>query len=383
MSGEEAVVENVETNAEVVENVEVTEVVETSEDSSEVSIESVNEIPDEELDAFLAKSIEADAEALMSEQPPSEASEQAEPVGEAEVQEAESEEEAEASDSEESEETTVNYEEVYKQLFDTPFKANGREIQIDSVDEAIQLMQKGLGYNKDMAELKPYKKAMNVLKKRDALDPEKLDFLLDVAEGKPEAIAKLLQDKDLNPYDIDIEAGNSYESTYEDTESVDTLNEIFNSIESGDAKLRTLQLFSGNTAWDTESRARIYQEPESVRLLHEQVADGTFDTIMSVVDKKRALGQLTTTNDLDAYNMVGNELANQGKLGVPNTPTESSTQTRPISKNKNQVAQKKKAAGAPRNAPSNVPNTETFNPATATDEEVEKFLQDHLRNSAG
>jgi hypothetical protein len=295
-------------------------------------------------------------------------------VGEAEAQEAES-----AEDGEES--VPVNFEEVYQELFGTPFKASGREIQIDNVEEAKRLIQQGFDYSQKMNKFAPYKKAMNLLEKRDALNPEKLDFLLDVAEGKPEAISKLLKDQNVDPYDIDVDAGDNYVSEYQDTEASDEILDMLDRV-SDSARSTALNILTvSENSWDEQSKqAIIANASQAIPVLTKQMESGQFDTIMSEVTKKRALGELNNISDLDAYNMVGAELSKQGRLGVPNTPNDSTTQTRPKQKVDVQT-KRKKAAGAPRKAASNVPPAQSFNPATATEAELEKFIQSHLRNS--
>src|SRR5690606_29540484 len=72
---------------------------------------------------------------------------------------------------------SVDYEAEYKRLL-TPFKANGREIQVKSVDDAIQLMQMGANYNKKMAALKPNLKLMKMLQNNNLLTEDKLSFFI-------------------------------------------------------------------------------------------------------------------------------------------------------------------------------------------------------------
>lgn len=275
----------------------------------------------------------------------------------------------------------IDYKAFHDELF-APIKANGREVTISNVDEARRLMQQGLGYNKNMKELKPFKKAMNLLKKREALDPEKLNFLLDVSEGKPEAIAKLLKDTNIQPIDIDME-GDEYKSTYEDTEALDTFNEILESIESSEAKVQTLEILSSG-GWDKQSKEILYAQPQNILRLHAQIQDGAYAKIMGEVVKRQALGELAGVSDLEAYNLVGTELTEQGKLGVPNTPngSNSSSKQKKQSNNQAQKQKRKKASGAPRRAASNQLSADTFNPATASEEELDAFIQSHLKKAA-
>lgn len=359
-----------ESHAETAEMPEVPEVAESPEET-QVSLGDVHSMSDEELETFLFNAPSSD---LSVEEPFIEASEQAEPVEEAEDEIIEEEEESSES---------VNYKDVYEQLFNTPFKASGREIQVSTIEEARRLMQQGFDYHKKMQDMKPFNKALNVLRDRDALDPEKLSFLLDISEGKPEAIAKLLQDKELDPYQINVEEGDNYVSSYEETpEEVERVREIFNNMESGDSKLKAIKLFS-DTGMDKKSQRKLYEEPEAILILKQHMDTGIYDKVMAEVDKQRALGNYYGVPDIDAYNDVGNKLTSQGKLGVPNTPTESTVSTQPKAQpNANQNDKRRKAAGAPRRAPNTVPTANAFNPATATDAEIDKFLEDQLRRAA-
>ena len=263
-----------------------------------------------------------------------------------------------------------------------PFKANGREMSVDNVAEALQLMKLGAGYHKDKEAEAPYKKALKVLKARNITDPETLSFLLDLQEGKPEAIAKLLKDQNINPIDIDVTDGDNYESDFEDTSELDTVTEVLESIPSGEEKIKTLAILgaSNRGGWDQSSKDYLFAHPESIKVLHEQVTNGQFDKITAVVDKRRALGQMLDLTYLKAYDKVGAELAtNQGNSGIPKKSNESNTTSQKAKGNEAREEARRKAGGAPRSAPSNVPNAETFNPATATMEEVNKFIEDQQK----
>ena len=96
----------------------------------------------------------------------------------------------------------INYQAEYERLL-TPFKANGRQMQVHSVDDAMQLMQMGANYNKKMAGLKPNLKLMKMLEKNDLLNEEKLSFLIDLQTKDPAAIARFIKDSEVDPLDID------------------------------------------------------------------------------------------------------------------------------------------------------------------------------------
>jgi len=384
--------QSVDTSAEVVENAEKPEVTVAGEKSPALSLADVHSADDSELDALLFKeftnsSVDNDDEDTVEVHASLDKEELDDSEELAEEVELDAPKEVDASEGEEEEEDleeeeAVDYKAFHEEFF-APFKANGKQYTVDNMAEARTLIQKGLGYHKNMEELKPFKKAMNVLKSRGGLSPERLDFLLDIAEGKPEALAKHIKDLEIDPYDINVDDGEQYVSQYKDTEAVDQFNEILDSLAPGDAKVATLEILSSK-GWDQSSKNMLYTNPQNILELNRQIQDGTYSKITTVLDKKRALGELVGVDDLEAYNRVGTELQNQGKLGVPSKPNESTNTSKPAKQvSKTVTDNRKKAGGAPRSAPSNVPTAEKFTPATATEEELDKFLEDHLRRSAG
>ena len=75
--------------------------------------------------------------------------------------------------------SAIDYEVEYKRLL-APFKANGREISVKSVDDAVTLMQMGANYNKKMAALKPSLKLMKLLENNGLLSEEKISYLIEI-----------------------------------------------------------------------------------------------------------------------------------------------------------------------------------------------------------
>lgn len=78
-----------------------------------------------------------------------------------------------------------------------PFKAGGKEVQVRNLDEARSLMQKGVDYTRKMQALKPRIAQLRVLEQANMLDGN-MDFAIDLFNGKPEAIAKLIKDKGID-----------------------------------------------------------------------------------------------------------------------------------------------------------------------------------------
>ena len=115
--------------------------------------------------------------------------------------ETDDEEKADDSEEDNSEKDSLDSEEikVAKSFFDkvtAPFKANGRQMQIEDADDVIRLMQMGANYNKKMAGLKPALKMVKMLERNKLLDEDRLNFLIDLDKKDPTAIAKFLKDSD-------------------------------------------------------------------------------------------------------------------------------------------------------------------------------------------
>lgn len=223
-------------------------------------------------------------------------------------------------------EQVVDYKAEYEKLL-APFKANGMEMQAQSVDDAIQLMQMGAGFHKKMAALKPAMRQMKLLEKHDLLDDEKLNYLIDLSKKNPEAIQKLLKDSNIDPLDIDVKADNNYKPTsrkVSDTEIA--LDEVLNDIRETPTFQRTLNVVSSE--WDESSQNAIATEPQIITTINGHMQDGTFDAVMQRVEYERSLGRLKGVSDIQAYMQTGNAMADEGKLQRAGAPQ---TQVSPVS----------------------------------------------------
>ena len=212
----------------------------------------------------------------------------------------------------------VDYKAEYEKLL-APFKANGTDMQAQSVEDAIQLMQMGAGFHKKMAALKPAMKQVKLLEKHGLLDEDKLNYLIDLANKKPEAIQKLLKDSNIDPLDIDVKAESNYTPTQRrvsDTEIA--LDDVLTGIRETPTFQRTLNVVSKE--WDESSQNTIATEPQIIATINGHMQDGTYDKVMQRVDYERNLGRLNGISDIQAYTQIGNMMADEGKLQRTGTP---------------------------------------------------------------
>ena len=87
-------------------------------------------------------------------------------------------------------------EDTYKQIF-APFKAAGKEFQVRNINEAISLMQKGVDYTRKQQALKPRLMEMRALEEQGMLGSN-LNYAIDLFKGNPQAIAKLIKEKNID-----------------------------------------------------------------------------------------------------------------------------------------------------------------------------------------
>ena len=322
--------------------------------------------------------VEAEEDALASEEDTSDADDEAE-EDTTEDTESDDTESTDEETSEESEEETkeVDYKSEYEKIL-APFKANGKDMKVDSVEDAIQLMKMGANYNKKMAALKPNLKILKTLEKHKLLDENKLSYLIDLDKKDPKAINKLIKDSGIDPLDVDVNSDAEYEpKTYTVDDKEVELDSVLEEIQDTPSYNQTIDII-GNK-WDASSRQILVNNPAVIKVINEHVQNGMYAHIQQVIEKERMLGRLDGLSDIEAYKQVGDYLDAQGaftKFNQPQTPVKSEPMIKqtPIKKSPDpKLKERKKAASSTKSAPSK--NTASdFNPLSLSDDEFEKIV---------
>lgn len=300
----------------------------------------------------------------------------------------ESEEQEENDESEESKPEAkpeeLNHKSELDRILNTPIKANGGEIKLKSVDEAIQLIQMGANYHKKMAGIKPHMKLLKTLEQNKLLDENEIAFLIDVKNKNPEAIAKLLADSNLDPLDLDKSLGEKYVPTAKAVSDNDVvLDEVINELKDSEhfTKLNTVV----TKQWDNGSRGEIYNNPEILRQLHDHmIPDSTgkslFEHVSAEVQRRRMLGQISSSvSDYQAYIQTGNDLYEQHvrEQQAQQATVVPKRVVKPASKPSNvvdpQTVKKQKQVASPVKAKTTTSKQSDFNPLDLSDDEFEKL----------
>lgn len=271
----------------------------------------------------------------------------------------------------------IDYEAEYKRLI-APFKANGREIQVNSVDDAVALMQMGANYNKKMAALKPNLKLMKMLENNGFLSEEKIGFLIDLGKKDPAAISKLVKDAGVDPMELDADKASAYkQNTYAVDDREIELDTVLDELSGSPTYNRTLDVV-GNK-WDVASKQVVSQNPQLLKLLNDHMAGGIYDLISAEIERDRLFGRLKGLSDIEAYRQVGDAIQARGgfdHLVKPKTETKPKAAEVVVPKPKaaedDALKDKRRAASSTKTAAPGAAAKE-FNPLAMSDEEISKL----------
>ena len=239
----------------------------------------------------------------------------------------------------------VDFEAAYKRIT-SPFKASKRMMQVDNIDDAIALMQKGADYHSKMRAIAPHLKMVNMLEKEGLLDQTKLNNLIDISKRDPKAIAQLIKDSGIDPLDIDTDEEVGYKPTnYGITDKEFKINQIIDDIKSTPSFEKTIRVLGKE--WDDESKKLISENPEIITVINNHVENGVYDKVQSVMDTERALGRLTVP-DVEAYRLIAEQLQQDGTIVTEEQVNQSPNASVPKPKARDDVAvkQKRKAAAS-------------------------------------
>lgn len=275
----------------------------------------------------------------------------------------------------------LDYKAAYERIM-KPFKANGREIKLNSPEEVVQLMQRGAGYTKKMQQLQPSLKIIRMLQDNGLHDENVINAAIDVLKGDKAAIVHFLKEKGIDPLDMDTESAKGYKQTNhrigDDTMALHSTLEEVNSSEHGTAIVR-----DANT-WDTESKKAIFKNPQVLNLLADHREQGYYDQIVGEIEKQKALGnsEIARLPFLHAYKVVGDAMEEKGMFGTQNAPAKQAEQPKPTPEVlARQAAPRKPTAPNSDRAKAASPtqNTakraaETVNPLAMSDEEFMKTM---------
>lgn len=210
--------------------------------------------------------------------------------------------------------STTGLPEGVERIFGT-IRANGRDMQVKNVDEAIRLIQMGANYSQKRAADKKNQSYVKVLEQNGLLDHEKLSFAVDLLAGKPEAIGKLLKDSKIDVHELDDDKVAAYRSESRAPSAASlAIEEVVSDLEGNKNFDR---LVGDMRNWDEQSQALLGQHPQSLAQLTDQIESGIYDKVMDEVNRQQVLGNYKGVPLMQVYNQIGQEMAASGAFNAP------------------------------------------------------------------
>lgn len=200
--------------------------------------------------------------------------------------------------------------EAQKEHQELAFKANGREYKFTQ-DEIMAQFPKIFGqamdYTKKTQAMKPWRKTIDAIEEAK-LGHNDINLMIDVMKGNKEAIAEVLKRTGVDSLEIDTENSKYTPNDYGRDDKTLAIKDIIEEI-SVDREYETTHKVLSKE-WDEKSFRRMTDDPELIRLLHNDVKSGTFDKVQAVAEKIKVFDRGLKT-DLEYYELASMEIAQQ------------------------------------------------------------------------
>lgn len=205
----------------------------------------------------------------------------------------------------------INYEEKYKEAL-APLKANGKTVEINSLDELRQLASMGANFTRKMQDIAPHRKILAMLENNGLLDEAKLSFFIDLDKKDPEALKKLIKDSGVDPLDIDVSTEPTYQAgNHAVSDAEIAFRTVLEDLQSTPTGKETISVI--NTQWDQASKDELWKSPEVMATIQQQRENGIYDVISTEINRQAVLGKIPAgTPFIQAYLAVGNDLNTRG-----------------------------------------------------------------------
>ena len=200
--------------------------------------------------------------------------------------------------------------EAQKEHQELAFKANGREYKFTQEEIMAQfpkIFGQAMDYTKKTQAMKPWRKTIDAIEEAK-LGHDEINLMIDVMKGNKEAIAEVLKRTGVDSLEIDTENSKYTPNDYGRDDKALAIKDIIEEI-SVDREYETTHKVLSKE-WDEKSFRRMTDDPELIRLLHNDVKSGTFDKVQAVAEKIKVFDRGLKT-DLEYYELASMEIAQQ------------------------------------------------------------------------
>jgi len=191
------------------------------------------------------------------------------------------------------------------------FKANGKDFEFTSqelIEQFPKVFGQAMDYTKKMQTIKPWRKTIDAL---DAakLSHEDVSLMIDVFKGDKSAISEVIKRTGVDTLDLDTDENDPYVAkNYGRDDQTLAIQDVVDSISSDPEYVTTNAILSKD--WDDSSWGVVSQNPEMIRLLHQDVKSGMYQQLQPLAEKVKVFSA-GAKSDLDCYKEAAQQFFKQ------------------------------------------------------------------------
>lgn len=179
-------------------------------------------------------------------------------------------------------------------------RADGTDFELTE-DELKQLASKGMNYTRKMQEIKEYREHVSAIKEAN-LSKDDINLMIDVLRGDKDALATVMKKTGVDALDLDVDNSQYVPRNYGRSEVELEIDEVVSTIARDPEYVTTKHIISSN--WDKQSQMEFVKDPIKIAKLHEDVKTGTFDKVVPLMLKQKALDG-ARKSDIEYYIEAG------------------------------------------------------------------------------
>ena len=206
------------------------------------------------------------------------------------------------------------YKKFYDEVANAEFTANGKKVKgFQDPQKIIQAQQMAYGYSDKMAGFKQYKPFMMPLKEKGYLDdPDKFNFLMELAEGNVDALKTHMKALKVDPLELDLDTVNYSARDHRASDVTIALDETFERAKVAGVDDKLNRVIGGE--WDEPSIREFIDDPRVRADLLEHMQNGVYDMVQDKIKENKVLDyNFGTMKSTDQYRHAFNQLVEEYK----------------------------------------------------------------------
>jgi len=218
------------------------------------------------------------------------------------------------------------------------------KIEANNIDELKTIASKAL---KDKTRYDRNKEQLAVLEgvKEQGLSEQDLYLLVEAKKGNKQALAKLLKEANVDPFELDpeeLDVDGYKPNEYKVDPKIVEVKSIIDDVKQNETAFKTFN-YMLNNEFNESDRAKAFEDPNLLSFLGETIKSGVFDKIAPNYTKRKIMGENPISAYIDAYDDYMKEINN----------TKQETVSKVKQENQEKVTKRKKASEGTKKSRSN------------------------------